>query len=244
VNAAGTLLWQKCWGGTEMDECRKIIPTTSNTFLVINKIASTDGDFSNVTFPYPFSKCCNVLEIDANGTILKNKIIRSENESLGAYFDPNDIISSAEGGYIISGAYCFDLPFGSDFWVAKLDSHLNVTWQKTFGGASADNNAAISQSSDGKYWISGITCSREGDVGSNYGNNDLWVARLNAQGSIEFSKTFGGSYGESFAFTTVSPVVHANDHSKWIGVQTYSFDCDAISNHSTDSPDYLIVKIQ
>jgi hypothetical protein len=68
-----------------------------------------------------------------------------------------------------------------------------VDWQKTYGG-SANNDWAysIQQTLDNGYIVSGVSKSF-GSVGS----EDLWVLRLNPNGSVAWENTYGGGKGTS-----------------------------------------------
>ncbi len=98
------------------------------------------------------------------------------------------IQQTVDGGYIVAGSSTsFTAPMDEDIWVLKLDSTGDILWEKTYGGASGDSANAIEQTEDGGYVVSGHTYS----YGA--GNNDIWVLKLDANGSILWQKTYGGS---------------------------------------------------
>jgi uncharacterized delta-60 repeat protein len=78
-----------------------------------------------------------------------------------------------------------------DFWVLKLNADGTVAWQKTYGGASADWGNYIQQTADGGYIVAGYTDS----FGA--GASDLWILKLNADGTIAWQKTYGGTGADS-----------------------------------------------
>ena len=59
-------------------------------------------------------------------------------------------------------------------------------WSKTYGGSDWDEAYAVQQTRDGGYIVAGHT--------ESYGvnNDDLWVLKLNLQGSVIWQKTYGG----------------------------------------------------
>ena len=78
-----------------------------------------------------------------------------------------------------------------DFWVLKLDAESNIQWSKTFGGTNDDRGNDIIQTNDGGYAVLGYSTSSDQDVSENAGSQDFWMIKLNANGSISWSKTFG-----------------------------------------------------
>jgi len=59
----------------------------------------------------------------------------------------------------------------------KLDGSGNVTWQKTYGGTDYDYGYSIQQTGDGGYVVAGGTAS------FNAGNDDIWLIKLDGNGS-------------------------------------------------------------
>jgi hypothetical protein len=60
-----------------------------------------------------------------------------------------------------------------------------VAWQKTYGGGDSDWASSIQQTADGAYIVAGWT--QFGGIG----NIDLWVLKLNGDGSVAWQKTYG-----------------------------------------------------
>ena len=94
---------------------------------------------------------------------------------------------TSDGGYILAG---FTLSFGTgnrDVWVLKLDSEGNVSWQNTYGGTGSDYAYSVQVTLDGGYVVAGCT--------NSFGTSsyDIFVLRLNGDGTIFWQKTYGGS---------------------------------------------------
>lgn len=69
-----------------------------------------------------------------------------------------------------------------------------IEWIKSFGGSGEDTAQSIAKLSDGGYAILGYTNSVDGDVSHKIlGVNDYWLLRLDAEGNLLWSKTYGGS---------------------------------------------------
>ncbi len=94
---------------------------------------------------------------------------------------------TSDGGYIITGS---TMSFGvgrTDVYLVKVDSQGSEEWSRTFGGAYDDRGWAVQETSDGGYLIAGETNS------SGAGGTDVYLVKVDSQGSEEWSRTFGGS---------------------------------------------------
>lgn len=118
----------------------------------------------------------------------------SKNESA------NSVISTIDGGFAVLGytqsmdGDIVDKQNESfDYWVTKYDVNGNLLWSKTYGGTNDDRGSDIIQTNDGGYAILGYTQSIDEDVTVNAGFQDYWIAKLNAEGVIEWQKSYGYS---------------------------------------------------
>ncbi len=69
-----------------------------------------------------------------------------------------------------------------------------IDWVKSFGGSGEDTPRTLITTSDGGYAILGYTNSTDGDlVGKTLEVNDYWLLKLDADGDLQWSKTYGGS---------------------------------------------------
>lgn len=166
-------------------------------------------------------------------------------KSLGG--SKNDEINSAQktsdGGFIIAGSVSSsdgdiigNHSSNYDIWVVKTDALGTIEWKKTFGGSSSDTAASIKTTSDGGYIIIGTAFSTDGDVAGNKGNGDIWVIKINAIGSVQWQKTFGGTK------TDIASTIEQNpDGSYYILGSTYSNDGDVSQN--IGESDFWVLKI-
>jgi uncharacterized delta-60 repeat protein len=97
------------------------------------------------------------------------------------------IQQTMDGGFVAAGSTSSFGAGSTDVWVLKLDASGNVTWQKTYGGGGYDRAWSIQQTADGGFVVAGYTDS----FGAGW--DDAWVLKLDASGSIEWQKTYGGT---------------------------------------------------
>lgn len=100
---------------------------------------------------------------------------------------------------------------GSDMWVVKLNAAGIMQWHNIIGGTNFDFAHDVIQTSDGGYLVVGDTYSNDLDAAAandvdgsgRHGagaNPDVWVLKLRANGTIQWSNLLGGStfdYGGS-----------------------------------------------
>ncbi|UCF81336.1 MAG: hypothetical protein JSV08_02685 [Acidobacteriota bacterium] len=167
--------WARVYGYDNWAEAQSVRQTSDGGFVVAGTsqiIDTFNGDFW-------------VLKLDAFGNITWEK-------TYGGFFTdwPTSIQQTADGGFIVAG---FTASFGASFydvWVLKLNPDGTIDWEKTYGGASDDRAYSIQQTADDGYVVAGYTQSF-GDS-----DGDVWVLKLNPDGTIEWDKTYGGAYTE------------------------------------------------
>ncbi|GAB5473328.1 MAG: lipoprotein [Maribacter sp.] len=110
------------------------------------------------------------------------------------------IIETSDGGYAILGysnSTDGDLQGKTlavnDYWLSKLDAQGELQWSKTYGGSKDDRGQGLVQTQDGGYALTGYAMSDDGDGSVNNGFHDNWILKVDAQGVIEWEKSYGFS---------------------------------------------------
>src|SRR6185295_16888876 len=82
-----------------------------------------------------------------------------------------------------------------DSWISKTDSLGTIQWQQCFGGSLEEGNPTdqIIATSDGGSLFITETWSFDGDVSGQHGFCDILAVKLDANGSVMWSHTWGGS---------------------------------------------------
>ncbi|MBL7815337.1 MAG: T9SS type A sorting domain-containing protein [Saprospiraceae bacterium] len=117
-----------------------------------------------------------------------------------------------------------------------------VVWTKTLGSSQYDYASAITVTNDNKYLVVGNSFSisgnglPDGDFPLSRGNQDVWLVKLDENGSVLWKKNYGGSGGE-FIFC-INPT--SDNGFIMIGATT-SADGDATENKGKG--DVWVVKI-
>ncbi len=196
LSSSGVLEWQKCLGGSDVDEARSIIQTSDGGYAITGYTASRDGDVSGLHYYDTLHIASDiwVVKLSASGKIERQKCLGGNHTE-----DSYKILQNSEGNFVISGITSSrdgdvsgihlsgDDP---DIWVAKLDTSLNIIWQKCLGGIRNEWFSTITKSLDGNLVVAGITSSNDGDVVGNHNPNptyysDVWVVELDVTSGVE-----------------------------------------------------------
>jgi hypothetical protein len=234
------ILWEKCYGGSDTDNPREIVPITDSTFYIFGSTWSVDGDVQSGT--YGFNDVW-VIKINGQGDILWERTYGTP-----YYDDMNDLVVTPDGGFVFidrigSGGGDVSQYYGQyDVWMCKCDSEGNIEWEKTLGNEGLDNGVSLMINSSGNIvmigavqWHGGmVTCYPQGE----YGN--VWLVVLDLQGNILWQKCYGGSYYEGgFKITET-------DDGYIIAAFSESNDGDVTGHHGpggdNTNPDIWVVK--
>jgi len=218
TDSNGNMFWTtvRTENGTEM--ANSVEQTSDEGYI----IAGSYKDGNPIPFP-------SLLLVKTNAT-------GYEEWSLSWGGNASDVAYSAretrDGGFMAAGwtmnYYTIEngtLSFVSpDALLIKTDSGGNIEWNRTYGGPNTDEQfACVQQTFDGQYIAAGYTNS------SGTGSCDFWLVKIGSDGSMIWSRTFGG-LDDDYAYS----VQQTSDDGYVIAGSTYSA--------GDSSPDYLVVK--
>ncbi len=175
LDANGDIQWQKSYGGSRNDEAKSIKQTGDDGYIVAGWTVSFsigEADFW-------------LLKLDSAGNIQWQKTYGGSSAEVA-----NSVQQTSDDGYVVAGA---TRSFGGgelDIWLLKLDSSGNILWQKTYGGSGVDEAQAVQQTGDGGYIVAGT-------AGSFGPHPDIWLLKLDSNGTIQWQKTYGGIDSDS-----------------------------------------------
>jgi len=191
---APDIAWQKCLGGSGYDNAFCIQKTPDGGFIVAGYSGSLDGD---VTGFQGGAADYWVVKLTATGIIDWQKCYGGS-----GWENARSIIYTSDAGYIIAGFSASsdgDLSLNHGFddcWIIKINALGEIEWQNSYGGTKSEWANSIQQTSDGGYIFAGFSYSNDGDVSGHHGTTEFedgWVVKLNAEGSLLWQKSFGGT---------------------------------------------------
>ena len=132
-----------------------------------------------------YSKDILVIKTDAQGNLEWQRSYGDTQDETA-----NSIDISSDGGLIISGEVINENTGFSLCYLIKIDDEGELAWSNTFGGSLNDNGHSVISTNDAGFAITGMTRSL-GDS-----NGDMWLIKVNANGQMEWERTYGGDYTE------------------------------------------------
>jgi len=169
----GEKKWERMQGGASLDCATKIISTKDGGYMLVGALeAKGDHDRDMLA-----------LKVDSKG----NKEWHATYG--GRYYDDMayGVIATPDEGYILVGYTKCKGAGEEDLYVVKTDKYGTMKWEKTFGGAGSDIGRSISVTPDGRYIVCGTTRSK------GFGEEDMYVIKIDNTGNPEWEKTFGGA---------------------------------------------------
>jgi hypothetical protein len=246
IDAAGNLLWQKCYGSSASDQPVALANTPDNGFVLlgVNNGAGDDvpAHHSGSMWDYDWV----VFKTDNSGNLQWSKSIGGTGDEGG-----NGSILAVNGGYFLASSSgsrnydCIDTAWHAgisslgDYYVFKLDFSGNVIWGKSYGSMGGEDvRQAIWDNRDNSIVINGLTTSDGYMVSGNHGQWDMWVIKLDTNGNLKWQKCLGGikdETGTSIAISKNGYVVYGRASAGNIGLTDgWLFALDMDGNMLTD----------
>ncbi len=225
-------LWSKNFGGSANEQANSATHTADGGLLLAGYTNSPDGDPGSNFGQRDYW----LLKLDADGNILWEQTFGgSENEIAKSVLElpSGDLLllgSTSSNDGQVSGNHGKE-----DVWILRLNSTGNILWAKCFGGADNESAEKII-SVDGGFVVAGYTQSTDGDLQLNQGDFDYWVFKIDGDGNLLWSKSFGGSLAD-WAYTASV----ADDGNLLIAGSSFSADGNITGN--LGFYDFWVVKL-
>lgn len=175
IASTGEILWEKSFGGTEIDEARAIIPSNDGNFIIVGDTRSSDTDVSSNNGAADLW----MLKISSEGTLIWEKSFG------GTSFDvARSITKTQDNGFLIAGSSRSldgDVTTNqgqNDAWILKVAANGALEWQRTVGGSQIDFVYDAVQLSSGAVIAVGESSSTDGDILENKGFTDALIVKL------------------------------------------------------------------
>jgi hypothetical protein len=206
TDAAGTMLWNKTYGGAKSDYGYSMVQTSDGGYA----IAGCTGSYGATWYEF------YLIKTNAAGSLQWYKTYGGTGYDFGF-----SLVQTSDGGYAITGSNSSSIGGDSDLCLIKTLADGNLEWKKTYDGSDQDVGESIVQTSDGGYAIAGTT-------GQYSGNRfDAWLVKTDASGTMQWQKTYGGTefdYGYSivlakeggYAIAGYTASYGANHYDAWL----------------------------
>ena len=194
IDSSGTLISQKCFGGTDVDRATKIIRTFDNGFAICGYSESNNGDATS-SGHHNFEDFW-IIKTDSAFNIVWQRCFGSYATDI-AY----SISQCTDSGFVVvgnvanSGGDVLTWHGGNDIFVTKISKIGVKQWVKTLGGSGNDEGRDCCQTPDGGFFILGSGNSYDGDLPFNH-IGSIYIFKLDSIGSLQWTRTYGGTSGE------------------------------------------------
>jgi hypothetical protein len=203
----GAALWSKAWGSQYTDS-GLIVATDANDNVYMAGMIGGSWDFGGGLRmpPNPASPDLFLVKYDAAGNYAWDRVF----QATSAFYDTAPGLAvDAAGGIYLTGGFKGSLDFGgtckltttdvkleSSTYLAKLDSSGACVWARQFGeGEVTQYGTSVQLGSAGEIVLAGRffgSITLGSTLLSSQGQEDAFVAKLDASGNPAWAKAFGG----------------------------------------------------
>jgi len=175
ISSSGDLVWEKSFGGSQIDEARAIIKSGDGNYIIAGDTRSNDNDVSQNKGAADLW----LIKISPTGNLIWEKTIGGSNFDVARAIE-----NSQNNGFIISGSSrSSDIDVSenkgqNDAWILKTDNNGNLLWETTVGGSNIDFSYDVAELANGSVIAVGDTASNDGDIIENKGFSDLLIIKI------------------------------------------------------------------
>ena len=238
----GNIIWSYTYGGFGQDNLQNLIQTDDGGFIMCGFSFSNAGAFKSQDSRG--DRDFWIVKVDENGLFSWDLTLGGDQEEF-----PTTIIQLQDGSYFVGG-WTQSLVSGEvstptrggmfDYWLTHIDENGTFLNDHRLGGSNADQLFDIYELPNGEVLLLGLSSSNIGGEKSEdrYGGLDVWLVRMNIDGSIVWDRTYGGTQNEQGWSIAMAP-----DGNILIG----GFSDSGISGNKTTAniggADYWLLKI-
>lgn len=213
ISSGGSLEWVKAIDNGANEKGQKIIRTTDGGFAVVGYsgynllVIKLDGNGAEVwrdsyfgtpdSYAFAYDVCEYNGYLYVAGTavyrgmlwgrisLTDHQGVLSIYENLPAGVGFSIVRNHEDNGFLLAGR------INCDALVIGVDDDGNYQWEKRFGGSGCGDLLRKILKTDNGYLVLGTTNSKNGDVVGPLGGSDVWLMRLNTNGTRNASYNLG-----------------------------------------------------
>lgn len=223
VTANGTFAWAIRGGGPTVDRANAVSALPDGSSLITGFFQGSPADFGATSLTSDGNSDAFVARVSANGTFAWAAKVG------GASFSEGKGVSAlADGSGIVTGYFFDTADFGAiqrtsagvgDVFVARVNANGTFAWVAQAGGVGDESGLGVSALADGSSIVTGYFYGTAGFGATNLtsaGGGDVFVARVNPNGTFAWATRAGGA-----SFETGNAVSALADGSSVIGGEFY-----------------------
>lgn len=210
----GDTLWTKCIlddGTQPWGVIRRIKVTSDNGFIIFNQSQTIKFNASGIQ-QWTLNTFYADLVVNNDGTFIGLKrlggdidfissngnLINSIQNTTLSISGNMKLIKTNDGGFVIGAEQCHYNCTDNikNIRIISLNSSGSLIWDRFYGGLDdtygGEKIIELKQLNDGNYLVGGITGSQViHDIPSHYGDQDVWIFKLDVNGDFIWNKCFG-----------------------------------------------------
>lgn len=183
LDSNGNLLWTHTYGGEDYDYGMSVVQTTGGGFALTGYTYSYGAGSADAW----------LIKTNADGKVEWERTYGEPNEDIA-----NTLIQTVDDGYLLAGTSRSYGRGDVDAWLLKTDNKGVMQWSQTYGGPRWDEAESLIQTDDGGYVFTGVR-----SIGDSASPEELWVAKTDATGKMEWNRTYGGIWTDQ-AYSVIS----------------------------------------
>lgn len=175
IDSSGKLIWEKNFGGKEIDEARGIVKSDDGSYIIVGDTRSSDGNITN----QKGGADVWVIKMNDNGDLIWQKSFGGSNFDVA-----RSISKTKDNEFLIAGSSRSsdsDVEKNegqNDLWVLKIDNNGQLLWQKSVGGTEIDFAYDATELTDNSIVVVGESSSKNIDIKENKGFTDLLIVKI------------------------------------------------------------------
>lgn len=243
--ANGEIIWAKKYGGENLQIGSSLCINSSGEIYLAGNFM-TSAKIGTNTFTAAGDLDSFIAKLNSEGEVIWAKQISGPYSDIVA-----SIVTDANGNCYATGYYIESTSFDgltltssgkSDIFLSKFSSSGNLIWVKSAGSNDVDKGNSVAVDNTGNVYITGYFSNNAlfGDktLTTNGINNDLFVAKFNSEGNINWVKQAGGpgfDYGNSIAVNGVGTLTIGG---YFRGTGTFTF---GVTSYTGKGNDYVFL---
>lgn len=193
TDAAGTILEQSCYGGSDDEEPYQLMQTADGGWLITGTTFSNDGDVAGNhgatdVWVVKLDDAWNIEWQRCIGGTSGDQVHNSVQLQNGKYAINCETLSSNGDFPMHYGGY-----LSEDAWIVLLNTDGSIDTALIYGGSGDDQISEIIELPDHDWQVFGTTLSTDFDLSStiSLGYRDGWIFKTDSNGIIKWTKRYG-----------------------------------------------------
>lgn len=178
IDAAGSVIWEKFFGGENVDVGESVIETANGEIIVVGHTRSFATP--NPSAPSAPSPDVYFIKLSAAGDLLVEKTFGNIEQDVAF-----DVVETAKGNFALAGVTTNN----SNVYLLTVDKNGEELWSRSYGGTFDEIGYSIDLTQDGGFIIAGFKTVTPT-------SSQVYLLKTDGQGALEWERLFGSSFGQ------------------------------------------------